>query len=151
MGTTYDWTADPLVHLKGPAAADQLKADQALAERLGLKTPAAGVGAASISSADISTSASAVQAAAPPAAVASSKANNQTFASPVAALDELLQLITQVKASLQSPEPTRGDSQYPHPICNGQQRYLYRGRQHGQRNRCTASRQHQHRTTHGPD
>lgn len=104
MGTAYDWTADPLVHLKGPAAANQLRADQALAERLGLKTPAAG--AASTSSAVIATSASVVPASAQPAVVASSKSNNQTLASSVAALDELLQLITQVKASLQSPVPT---------------------------------------------
>lgn len=37
MGTAYDWTADANVHLKGPFAADQLKADQELAARLGLR------------------------------------------------------------------------------------------------------------------
>lgn len=104
MGTAYDWTADPLVHLKGPFAADQLKADQALAERLGLKTPA--TGAASTTA--LATSASVATAATPaaPAAVAASDPNNPTTTNPVAALDELLQLITQVKASLQSAVPT---------------------------------------------
>ncbi len=104
LGTAYDWTADPLVHLKGPFAADQLKADQALAERLGLKTPAAGTA----STTALATSASVAPASAPatpaaPAAVAASSANTTN---PVAALDELLQLITQVKASLQSAVPT---------------------------------------------
>ena len=96
MGTAYDWTADPLVHLKGPFAADQLKADQALAERLGLKTPAAAA-VSTTSTTALATSASVATVAAP-AAVAASSA---TTTNPVAALDELLQLITQVKASLQ--------------------------------------------------
>lgn len=111
LGTAYDWTADPLVHLKGPFAADQLKADQALAERLGLKTPAAGTAttpSTTTSTTALATSTSVAPAAAPatpvaPAAVAASSANTTN---PVAALDELLQLITQVKASLQSAVPT---------------------------------------------
>lgn len=111
LGTAYDWTADPLVHLKGPFAADQLKADQALAERLGLKTPAAGTAttpSTTASTTALATSASVAPASAPatpaaPAAVAASSANTTN---PVAALDELLQLITQVKASLQSAVPT---------------------------------------------
>lgn len=110
LGTAYDWTADPLVHLKGPFAADQLKADQALAERLGLKTPAAGAATtpSTANTTALTTSASVAPAAAPatpvaPAAVAASSANTSN---PVAALDELLQLITQVKASLQSAAPT---------------------------------------------
>lgn len=105
MGTAYDWTADPLVHLKGPFAADQLKADQALAERLGLKTPAAAA-ASTTSTTALATSASVATAAAPatpatPAAPAAVATSSATTTSPVAALDELLQLITQVKASLQ--------------------------------------------------
>lgn len=102
MGTAYDWTADPLVHLKGPFAADQLKADQALAERLGLKTPAA-VASSTVSTTALATSASVATAAAPatPAAPAAVAASSAATTNPVAALDELLQLITQVKASLQ--------------------------------------------------
>ncbi len=36
MGTAYDWTQDPLVHLKGLQALAQLQADKALAQRLGI-------------------------------------------------------------------------------------------------------------------
>lgn len=116
MGTAYDWTQDALVQLKGPSARAQLQADQALAQRLGLRpvmgsaggtstpsvtgqvAPAAATSAAPIpsapsagdpASADVRTATVAPAAASSPAAQAMS------------ALDELLRLITQVKTSLQ--------------------------------------------------
>ncbi len=36
MGTSHDWTSDPLVHLKGPGAQDTLAANVQLAQELGL-------------------------------------------------------------------------------------------------------------------
>lgn len=36
MGTAYDWTKDPLAHLKGPTGQRDVDADKALAEKLGL-------------------------------------------------------------------------------------------------------------------
>ena len=36
MGTSHDWTSDPLAHLKGPGAQDTLAANVQLAQELGL-------------------------------------------------------------------------------------------------------------------
>lgn len=36
LGTAYDWTKDPLAHLKGPTGVTSLQADQQLASRLGI-------------------------------------------------------------------------------------------------------------------
>lgn len=36
MGTAYDWTSDPLAHIKGPGAQDALAANMQLAHELGL-------------------------------------------------------------------------------------------------------------------
>jgi hypothetical protein len=37
LGTAYDWTKDPLAHLKGPTGQRHLDEDKALAERLGVE------------------------------------------------------------------------------------------------------------------
>lgn len=42
LGTTYDWTSDPLAHLKGPGAQDAVAADALMAREMGLqRTPVA--------------------------------------------------------------------------------------------------------------
>ena len=46
MGTSHDWTSDPLAHLKGPGAQDTLAANVQLARELGLKTGEAPVASA---------------------------------------------------------------------------------------------------------
>lgn len=116
MGTAYDWTQDPLVHLKGPSARSQLQADQALAQRLGLRpvTGSAGgtsnlsatgqaVPAVAASTAPTTSATSATDSAstdARTATVAPASASSPA-AQAMSALDELLRLITQVKTSLQ--------------------------------------------------
>lgn len=37
MGSTYDWTSDPLAHLKGPGAQDAVAANALMAQEMGLK------------------------------------------------------------------------------------------------------------------
>ena len=49
MGTSHDWTSDPLAHLKGPGAQDTLAANVQLARELGLKTGEAPVASAASS------------------------------------------------------------------------------------------------------
>lgn len=113
MGTAYDWTQDPLVHLKGPSALGQLEADQALAKRLGLRPVSSAVGSVS----STGHAAPAAKMPAPPTpseslAVDTTNSSARTVksepaatsshaAQAMSALDELLRLITQVKTSLQ--------------------------------------------------
>ncbi len=75
MGTSHDWTSDPLAHLKGPGAQDTLAANVQLARELGLKTgeaPGARTAAPPVASAASGPAAPASQDAAPalPAATA---------------------------------------------------------------------------------
>lgn len=122
MGTAYDWTQDALVHLKGPSARAQLQADQALAQRLGLRpvmgsaigtSPASSpsvtgqVAPAAATSAAPTPSTPSVPSAADPTRTVASTATvapvaaSSPAAQAMSALDELLRLITQVKTSLQ--------------------------------------------------
>ena len=67
MGAAYDWTSDPLAHLKGPGAQDALAANVQLAHELGLKPGTIAVASTAIPAANLASSppASAHQAVAP--------------------------------------------------------------------------------------
>lgn len=110
MGTAYDWTQDPLVHLKGPAALGQLQADQALAQRLGLTpwagpTQAAGSATQTTAVALAASGTSNLRNTTSPNAITVTPASAgpaTPTTSALSALDELVRLLTQVKTSLQN-------------------------------------------------
>lgn len=121
MGTAYDWTQDPLVHLKGPSARAQLAADQALAQRLGLRpvgaSPSDAVNNTTSQPAPLEGSTETSTLAPTPTATTNAMVTPASAPSPAAqalsALDALMQLITQMKTSLQNPTPAAQPTPLP--------------------------------------
>lgn len=106
MGTAYDWTQDALVHLKGPSARSQLQADQALAQRLGLRPVVVGINPSGNAGASIEVVSPSETSASPKSSVGDTVTMTAASAGSPAIqskpeLDNLQQLISQVMTNLQ--------------------------------------------------
>lgn len=106
MGAAYDWTSDPLAHLKGPGAQDAVAADALMAREMGLQRTPASLGAmpqAAVSASPQPTTATAAAAIAGGVQASAAVTAAPTPTSSAASMDALgRQLTENLLAQLQS-------------------------------------------------